>query len=89
MSHYAARIASTLEEQGLCEIAGERFFPHHIEAYMRLEHSTLDGLDEEQFVDEVLLACEAILVGGTFDAEALARSFGLVDDSAATPQATR
>ncbi|MGH9887099.1 MAG: hypothetical protein ACREBE_16355 [bacterium] len=51
--------------------------PRHVEAYMRLEHSTLNGLPIWQFNDEVKVAVECVLVGGVADAEALAQSFGL------------
>ena len=51
--------------------------PRHIEAYMRLEHSTLDGLSKWQFDQEVLLCVECIKADGTVNAERCADSFGL------------
>ncbi len=51
--------------------------PRHVEAYMRLEHSTLDHLADWQFADEVKLCCECIDVGGLDEAEQCAQSFGL------------
>lgn len=54
-----------------------QFDPRHVEAYMRSEHSTLDGLSPSQFRTEVTMACECIRVGGFDMAERIARSFGL------------
>jgi hypothetical protein len=51
--------------------------PRHIEAYMRLEHSTLDALSPRQFMREVRLACLCVDEGGKDSAERLAKSFGL------------
>lgn len=48
----------------------------HIEAFMRLEHSTLDGLSREQFASEVRIACECIDADPAM-APRLAASFGL------------
>lgn len=54
--------------------------PRHIEAFMRCEHSTLDGLSREQFVAEVRFCARCVdemnkcIVDG---AEELAQSFGL------------
>lgn len=49
----------------------------HIEAFMRLEHSTLDGLSKEQFEKEVAVAVVCIEEGGRDMAERTARSYGL------------
>ena len=51
--------------------------PRHIEAYMRLEHGTLDGLSRWQFRDEVVVGLECIRQGGVEAAERCALSFGL------------
>lgn len=51
--------------------------PRHIEAYIRLAHSTLDGLNAEQFAQEVYIGRECVVADGTENAERLARSFGL------------
>ena len=51
--------------------------PRHVEAYMRLGHSTLDGLTPAQFRREVHLGVQCIQVGGIDMAERTARSFGL------------
>jgi hypothetical protein len=51
--------------------------PRHIEAYMRLGHSTLDGLSRRQFIDEVQIGVQCILSDGVANAESLAKSYGL------------
>jgi hypothetical protein len=51
--------------------------PRHIEAYMRLEHSTLDGLSGWQFAKEVEIAKGSVDEGGVEQADRCARSFGL------------
>jgi hypothetical protein len=51
--------------------------PRHIEAWMRLEHPTLDGLSPEQFRAEVRMALACIEAGPLRDSESLAQSFGL------------
>jgi hypothetical protein len=51
--------------------------PRHIEAYMRLGHSTLDGLSVREFAAEVRLGCECVAAVGPVEAEACAQSFGL------------
>ena len=49
----------------------------HIEAWMRLEHSTLDGLSRVQFRVEVATAIDCIAASSDTENESLARSFGL------------
>lgn len=51
--------------------------PAHIEAWMRLEHGTLDGLSRGQFVREVQTALSCIKAAGLNECDDLARSFGL------------
>jgi len=51
--------------------------PRHVEAYMRLEHPTLDGLPKQQFADEVAIGVRCIAEDGAENAERCARSFGL------------
>lgn len=70
---YADMIRETLAKQGFVG----QYDPRHIEAYMRLEHSTLDGLSKRQFDSEVALARTCVDVGGSLGAEACAQSFGL------------
>jgi len=51
--------------------------PRHVEGYMRLEHSTLDGLNSAQFRREVSIGIECVIADGTTHAEILAKSYGL------------
>lgn len=51
--------------------------PRHIEAWMRVDHPTLDALSPAKFRAEVFLAVVCILAHGAADAENLARSYGL------------
>ena len=50
--------------------------PRHIEAYMRIEHSTLDALTPARFRGEVRFACACVDEGGIEMAEQIAKSFG-------------
>lgn len=72
-SQYADSIRHELAAMGFVGM----FDPRHVEAYMRLEHSTLDGLSAAQFRSEVAMAAECIRAGGVADAEGLALSYGL------------
>ncbi len=51
--------------------------PRHVEAWMRVEHPTLDALDRARFDAEVEIALALIDRAGAAQSEALARSFGL------------
>ena len=51
--------------------------PRYIEAYMRIEHPTLDALSKDQFHKEILISIVCFDVDGIDNAEALASSFGL------------
>ncbi|MDD4972512.1 MAG: hypothetical protein PHT07_24030 [Paludibacter sp.] len=51
--------------------------PRHVEAYMRLEHSTLDGLTAKQFNEEVKICIACVEADGITNAESCAKSFGL------------
>ena len=51
--------------------------PRHIEAWMRLEHRTLDGLSRDEFTEAVFEAIRAWCEAGPDQSEVLARSFGL------------
>lgn len=51
--------------------------PRHVEGYMRIEHSTLDGLSFEQFKREVKIGIACTDTDGVILAEQNARSFGL------------
>lgn len=50
--------------------------PRHVEAYMRLEHGTLDALSREQWAAEVAIAV-ALINEDPAGAERLAESYGL------------
>jgi len=51
--------------------------PRHVEAYIRLEHPTLDGLSHRHFNAEVSIGIQCVLADGIVNAEACAKSFGL------------
>jgi len=51
--------------------------PRWIEAWMRLEHPTLDGLSRDQFQDEVEIAVQCIRTATREENESLAHSYGL------------
>lgn len=51
--------------------------PRHVEAYMRLEHPTLDGLDRRQFTEEVKTAVACVDYSTPEENESCAQSFGL------------
>ncbi len=66
----------SIKEQ-LFKTGHDGYDPRHIEAYMRCEHSTLDGLSKKSFDYEISVAIECIKVDGKVNAERLAKSFGL------------
>jgi hypothetical protein len=51
--------------------------PRHVEAWMRLEHGTLDHLDAARFESEVCIANACITEAGVSESESLALSYGL------------
>ena len=51
--------------------------PRHIEAYMRLQHATLNSLTRRQFTAEVRLCRACVDEGGIDAAKRCAQSFGL------------
>jgi hypothetical protein len=67
MSFYAQQIATLAPDAD----------PAHVEAWMRLEHPTLDGLSPERFAGEVRVAVDCIQAAGDEECDALARSYGL------------
>lgn len=73
LSHYQEEIRARLAETGHVG----KYDPRHVEAYMRLEHGTLDGLSARQFNAEVEVSRQCIDAGGSADAESLALSYGL------------
>ena len=70
MTFFHKRIKASLAAQGL-----PVWEPRHIEAYMRLNFSTLiNPLSQQQFDDEVLICSECIKLEGPAKAESLAQS---------------
>lgn len=55
----------------------EQVDPRHVEAYMRLEHPTLDGLSVGAFKKEVKFSIQCIDASTPEENEAAAQSFGL------------
>jgi hypothetical protein len=55
----------------------EQVDPRHVEAYMRLEHPTLDGLSVSAFKKEVKFSIQCIDASTPEDNESCAQSFGL------------
>jgi len=72
MSFYQETITAILALMDRSDIQA-----HHVEAFMRIEHKTLDGLSHQRFIDEVHSAVLCIEEAGQEEAEALAKSFGL------------
>lgn len=72
MPFYQEQIRLELARLGLLGIEAR-----HVEAFMRLEHGTLDQLSKSQFVREVRDSARACLALGNAKSEELARSFGL------------
>jgi hypothetical protein len=72
MSIYRQRIREILAAQG--RIGTD---PAHVEAWMRLEHGTLDGLSAAQFAREVSAAVECIEASTPDENRRLADSYGL------------
>jgi len=69
---YQRMIRERLENMGCVN-----YDPRHIEAYMRLENSTLDGLSSTHFNREIKVSIKCIQMEGIEMAESLAVSFGL------------
>lgn len=72
-SIYTVSIKNRLAEIGQIAVYDAR----HIEAYMRLNHSTLDHLSKKQFNNAIDLAIADINVDGRKMAEQLAISYNL------------
>ena len=51
--------------------------PRHVEAWMRIEHPTLDALSPAEFRAEALAAADCTTDAGPTPSEALAASLGL------------
>ncbi len=56
---------------------GRAYDPRHIEAFMRLQHDTLDHLSREQMAAEVNICVACVDEDGKDEAELLAQSYGL------------
>ena len=52
--------------------------PRHVEAFMRVEHNTLDKFSAQRFASEVEFAAICVREAGPEMAEKIAASFGLV-----------
>lgn len=72
MSRYQTKIAAICESKALDGIEARI-----IEAWMRLEHRTLDHLTREQFRREVLICFQLARAASQKENEDLARSYGL------------
>lgn len=53
-----------------------KYDPRHIEAFMRLQHSTFDHLSRAEFLRECYIAAGCVDEGGKENAERCAQSFG-------------
>jgi hypothetical protein len=63
--------------EGLVALGGADLDPAVIEAWMRLEHGTLDGLSHRQFREEIATACACARLAGPKVNLQLAQSYGL------------
>lgn len=82
MSIYTSIIEKVLKE---LKVSGVK--PHHVEAWMRLKFSVLDGLSYAEFRREVRETVEIILAGPISESEALAATYGLKErHTTNTPQ---
>lgn len=72
MSYYQQPIRETAARLGYIGID-----TRHVEAWMRVKHSTLDGLCREEFDEEVRIGIHCIRNQPTSVSESLARSYGL------------
>ena len=73
MSHYQDVIRQEMARMGRVGAAD----PRHVEAWMRVEHGTLNGLSPRRFAKEVSIALGCIAAASTQESESLAQSFGL------------
>lgn len=71
---YQGMIRAELARQGLA-VTGVK--PHHVEAWMRAEHPTLDHLSKTEFAFEVRTAAACALTASAETNDRLAGSFGL------------
>lgn len=73
MNYHQQAIRETMAQLGRIGAAD----PRHVEAWMRTEHATLDGLSRSRFKAEVEIALQCISAVPSADSESLAQSFGL------------
>lgn len=73
MSIYQRMIRESMAASGHIGAADPRF----VEAWMRVEHPSLDGLSPAQFTEEVTIAVACVAAGPRAQSEALAQSMGL------------
>ena len=62
--------------RAMIETIAPMYDARQIEAFMRSEHNTLDGLSPMQFHAEVRIACACIDEAGPQLSERIAKSFG-------------
>lgn len=55
--------------------------PHHVEAWIRVVHGTLDHLTIGEFEQEVRIALDLATTAGHEQSENLARSYGLKEEA--------
>ena len=72
-SNYQTHIRRYLERRG----AADRFRPRHLEAIIRCNYGTLDGLSTAQFNRAIRDAMEEHATMTEADLESIARSYGL------------
>ena len=72
-SHYQTHIQKYLERRG----AADRFQPRHLEAIMRANYGTLDGLSTARFNRAIRDAMKEHATMTEADLESIARSYGL------------
>lgn len=73
MRSYQEQIRDELTRKGYVGM----YDPRHIEAFMRLQYSTLDHLSKQIFNKEIELCRQCVNIGGSDNAEFCAQSFGL------------
>ena len=67
----------TMIREALAKLGRIGTNPTHVEAYMRLENGTLDGLSKAAFRREVEISAQCVAESTDADNDRLARSFGL------------
>lgn len=70
---YQTLITTMMADAGTIEVAD----PRHIEAWMRIEHPTLDALGLPEFAAEIQMAIACVRAEPLAISEELARSIGL------------